>query len=138
MPSAMDGTVTDNALISIVDDDDAVRGATESLVRSLGFETRAFASAVAFLQSPSLLETRCLILDVQMPHMGGIELQERLAELGLDIPIIFITAFPDDAVRQRALQGGAIAFLLKPFEVHGQRFTDSLFEALKTNKKPTP
>jgi FixJ family two-component response regulator len=138
VPSAMDGTVTDNALISIVDDDDAVRGATESLVRSLGFETRAFASAVAFLQSPSLFETRCLILDVQMPHMGGIELQERLAELGLDIPIIFITAFPDDAVRQRALQGGAIAFLLKPFEVHGQRFTDSLFEALKTNKKPTP
>lgn len=136
--SVMDRTVTDITLISIVDDDDAVRGATESLVRSLGFETRVFASAVAFLQSPSLLETRCLILDVQMPNMGGIELQERLAELGLDIPIIFITAFPDDAVRQRALQGGAIAFLLKPFEVHGQRFTDSLFEALKTNKKPTP
>lgn len=129
--SAMDGTVTDITLISIVDDDDAVRGATESLVRSLGFETRVFASAVAFLQSPSLLETRCLILDVQMPNMGGIELQERLAELGLDIPIIFITAFPDDAVRQRALQGGAIAFLLKPFEVHGQRFIDCLLEALK-------
>jgi FixJ family two-component response regulator len=136
--SAMDGTVTDITLISIVDDDDAVRGATESLVRSLGFETRVFASAVAFLQSPSLLETRCLILDVQMPNMGGIELQERLAELGLDIPIIFITAFPDDAVRQRALQGGATAFLLKPFEVHGQRFIDSLLEALKANKKPTP
>jgi FixJ family two-component response regulator len=131
----MDGTVTDITLISIVDDDDAVRGATESLVRSLGFEARVFASAVAFLQSPSLLETRCLILDVQMPNMGGIELQERLAELRLDIPIIFITAFPDDAVRQRALQGGAIAFLLKPFEVCGQRFIDCLSEALKADKK---
>jgi FixJ family two-component response regulator len=130
--------VTDVPLISIVDDDDTVRGATESLVRSLGFESRTFASAEAFLQSSSLPETRCLILDVQMPNMSGIELQERLSELGFEIPIIFITAYPDDGVRQRALQAGAIAFLLKPFEVYGQRFSDCIFESLKEDKRSAP
>ena len=123
-------------LISIVDDDDTVRAATESLVRSLGFETRTFASAELFLQSSSLQATRCLILDVQMPNMSGIELQERLSELGFEIPIMFITAFPDEAVRQRAMEAGAVAFLLKPFEVYGQRFIDCLFETLKQDKRP--
>jgi FixJ family two-component response regulator len=128
--------ITDTALISIVDDDDTVRAATESLVRSLGFETRTFASAESFLQSSSPRETRCLILDVQMPNMGGIELQQRLSELGFEIPIIFITAYPDEAVRQRAMEAGAVAFLLKPFEVYGQRFIDCLFETLKQDKAP--
>jgi FixJ family two-component response regulator len=126
--------ITDIPLISIVDDDDTVRAATETLVRSLGFEARTFASAESFLQSSSPLETRCLILDVQMPNMGGIELQDRLSKLGFEIPIIFITAYPDEAVRQRALQAGAVAFLLKPFEVYGQRFVDCVFEALKEDK----
>ena len=130
--------ITDIPLISIVDDDDTVRAATESLVRSLGFETRAFASAESFLQSSSLSDTRCLILDVQMPNMSGIELQDRLSNLGFEIPIIFITAYPDDTVRQRALQGGAVAFLLKPFEVYGQRFVDIVLEALKKNQGPMP
>jgi len=129
---------TNIPLISIVDDDDTVRAATESLVRSLGFETRAFASAESFLQSSSLQATRCLILDVQMPNMSGIELQDHLSNLGFEIPIIFITAYPDDTVRQRALQAGAVAFLLKPFEIHGQRFVDSLLDALKKNKSSMP
>jgi FixJ family two-component response regulator len=129
---------TDIPLISIVDDDDTVRAATESLVRSLGFETRAFASAESFLRSSSPQETRCLILDVQMPNMSGIELQDRLSELGFKIPIIFITAYPDDAVRQRAMEAGAAAFLLKPFEVYGQRFIDCLFETLKQDRRSTP
>jgi FixJ family two-component response regulator len=129
---------TDIPLISIVDDDDKVRAATESLVRSLGFETRTFASAVSFLQSSSLQGTRCLILDVQMPNMSGIELQNRLSELGFEIPIIFMTAYPDEAVRQRAMEAGAVAFLLKPFEVYGQRFIDCLFETLKQDKRSAP
>ena len=129
---------TNIPLISIVDDDDTVRAATESLVRSLGFETRTFASAELFLQSSSLQATRCLILDVQMPNMSGIELQERLSERGFKIPIIFITAYPDEAVRQRAMEAGAVAFLLKPFEVYGQRFIDCLFETLKQDKRSAP
>lgn len=124
--------MTEIPLISIVDDDDTVRAAIESLVRSLGFKARTFASAELFLQSSSLSETRCLILDVQMPNMGGIELQDHLSKLGFEMPIIFITAYPDESVRQRALQAGAVGFLLKPFEVYGQRFVDCLHEALKT------
>ena len=118
-------------LISIVDDDDTVRAATEALVRSLGFKTRTFASAESFLQSSSLSETRCLILDVQMPNMGGLELQDHLSELDFKIPIIFMTAYPDESVRQRAFKAGAVGFLLKPFEVYGQGFVDCLHEALK-------
>jgi FixJ family two-component response regulator len=123
--------LTEIPLISIVDDDDTVRAATECLVRSLGFKTRTFASAASFLRSSSLSETRCLILDVQMPNMGGIELQDHLSKLDLKIPIIFMTAYPDESVRQRAVQAGAVGFLLKPFEVHGQRFVDCLHQALK-------
>jgi FixJ family two-component response regulator len=119
----------DIPLISIVDDDDTVRAATESLVRSLGFKTRIFASAETFLKSSSPRETRCLILDVQMPNMSGIELQERLSELGFKIPIIFVTAYPDEAVRQRAMEAGAVAFLPKPFD--GKRLSDCLFETLR-------
>jgi FixJ family two-component response regulator len=125
-------------LVSIVDDDLTVRTAIESLVKSLGFETNIFASAESFLQSSSLRLTRCLILDVQMPNMGGIELQDRLSELGIEIPTIFITAYPNEAVRERALQTGAVAFLLKPFEIHGQRFIDCLLKAVKEGMGPTP
>jgi FixJ family two-component response regulator len=119
-----------------VDDDDTVRAATEALVRSLGFKTRTFASAESFLKSPSLSETRCLILDVQMPNIGGLELQDHLSELDFKIPIIFMTAYPDESVRQRAFQAGAVGFLLKPFEVHGQRFVDCLHKALKLKRRP--
>jgi FixJ family two-component response regulator len=73
-----------------------------------------------------------------MPNMSGIELQDRLSKLGFKIPIIFVTAYPDDTVRQRALQAGAVAFLLKPFEVYGQRFVDSVLEAVKNNKGSVP
>jgi PleD family two-component response regulator len=75
-------------LISIVDDDDWIRGAIEALVRSLGLATRTFASAEAFLESSVVAETRCLVLDVQLPNMSGVELQHHLSHLGLDIPII--------------------------------------------------
>jgi FixJ family two-component response regulator len=130
--------LTEIPLISIVDDDNTARAATESLVRSLGFETRTFASGESFLQSSSLSETRCLILDVQMPNMTGIELQDHLLQLGFDIPIIFITAYPDETVRQRALQAGAVGFLAKPFDVYGQSFGERIHEALRRHKKPAP
>jgi FixJ family two-component response regulator len=129
---------TDIPLISIVDDDGTVRAATESLVRSLGFKTRTFESAESFLQSSSPQETQCLILDVQMPNMSGIELQDSLSELGFEIPIIFMTAYPNEEVRQRAMEAGAVAFLLKPLEVYGQRFRDCLLEALNRDKRSAP
>ena len=130
--------MTEIPLISIVDDDQAVCAATESLVRSLGFATRTFASAESFLHSSSLAETRCLILDVQLPSMSGVELQDQLSHLGFDIPIIFMTAYPDEAVRARVLGAGAVAFLCKPFEIQGQRFVDCLYAALKRHKGPAP
>jgi len=83
---------------------------------SLGFRACAFPSAEAFLQSAQLAETSCLISDVQMPGISGVQLQNRLADLGLSIPTIFITAYPDDAVRTRALSTGAVCFLHKPFD----------------------
>jgi FixJ family two-component response regulator len=113
-----DGQVrlNETPLISIVDDETVVRGAIESLVRSLGFLACTFPSAEAFLQSRLMEETACLISDVQLPGTNGVELQEHLADLGLDIPTIFITAYPDEEVRTRALNAGAIGFLHKPFD----------------------
>ena len=103
-------------VISIVDDDEAVRLALRSLVRSLGYVSNVFASAEEFLGSSQLNETSCLISDIQMPGMNGIELQNRLRILDYSTPVIFVTAFPDERNRARALEAGAIGFLEKPFE----------------------
>ena len=103
-------------VISIIDDDASVRVATNRLVRSLGYVTHAFASADEFLRSPQLNTTSCVIADVHMPGMDGVEMQSRLRAQGSRLPIIFITAFPDDSVRARALDGGAVCLLAKPFE----------------------
>ena len=102
-------------VISIVEDDAAVRIATENLVKSLGFDVYTFASAQEFLQSHREAETACLISDVQMPNMSGVELQADLANRGFRIPTIFMTAFPDESVRRRAMDAGAVGFLNKPF-----------------------
>ena len=128
--------LTESTLISIVDDDDLTRAAVESLVRSLGFPACTFASAEAFLQSSSVLETRCLILDVQMPKMSGVDLQDHLSRNGPDIPIIFITAYPDKAIKTRALNAGAVCFLQKPFDLLGPRFENCLYAALRRRKGP--
>jgi FixJ family two-component response regulator len=103
-------------VISIIDDDESVRAATNRLVRSLGFVALTFACADDFLRSPRLNDTSCVIADVQMPGMSGIELQSVLIASGKDIPIIFITAFPDERARTRAMEAGAVGFLSKPFE----------------------
>jgi FixJ family two-component response regulator len=104
-------------VITIIDDDVSVRVATNRLVRSLGYSTHAFASADEFLRSPQLNATSCVITDIHMPGMDGVELQSYLRAQGSRLPIIFITAFPDESVRARALDGGAVALLTKPFDV---------------------
>lgn len=103
-------------VISIIDDDASVRVATNSLVRSLGYTVNTFASAEEFLRSAHLNDTSCVIADVQMPAMSGVELQALLLTQGQRVPFIFITAFPEETIRARALKAGAIGFLTKPFD----------------------
>jgi FixJ family two-component response regulator len=85
-------------------------------VRSLGYVAHTFASADGFLQSPLVNDTACVIADVQMPGMSGIELQSHLIAQGRSVPMIFITAFPEESIRSRALKAGAVGFLSKPFD----------------------
>ena len=102
-------------LISIVDDDDSVRQALKSLIDSVGFRAGVFASGEEFLNSPDVTQTNCLITDVRMPGMSGLELQERLNAAHSGIPIVFISAHEDKEAQARGLRAGAIAFLQKPF-----------------------
>jgi FixJ family two-component response regulator len=100
-------------MISIVDDDESVRESTKALVRSLGYSARTFSSAEEFLDSnPD--DTNCLILDIQMKGLSGVELLERLIAQGRRTPVIFVTAFPDERVRDHVLDAGAVGFLRKP------------------------
>ncbi len=129
--------LTEVPLISIVDDDDLFRTAMEKLVKSLGLAARTFSSAESYLQSSWVNKTHCLIADIQMPNMSGLELQEHLSHLGFDIPIIFITAYPDGAVRTRAMNAGAVCFLHKPNDLQGRRLADCLQDALSSTKRPS-
>jgi FixJ family two-component response regulator len=119
--------------ISIVDDDASVRAATARLLRSMGFSAHVFASAKEFLSSAQLRETACLIADVEMPGMSGIELQGHLIAAGHTIPTIFITAFLDERLRERAMNAGAIGFLSKPFDQ--SRLLEYVEQALKNRHK---
>ena len=101
-------------LVSIVDDDPSVRSSTRRLLRCSGMRADAFASAEDFLQSAHVEETGCLLLDVSMPGMGGLELQRHLAETGRLIPIVFLSARASEGEERRALQAGAASFLRKP------------------------
>ena len=103
-------------LISIIDDDESMREAIKGLMRSLGYRVEAAASAQEFLSSRHIRRTSCLIADMQMPGMTGLELHRHLSASGKPIPTILITAYPDDAVRERALSAGVIGYLSKPFE----------------------
>ena len=102
-------------LVSVVDDDESIRRTTTLLIESFGFRAAAFESAENFLGSGDLQDTSCLIVDVHMLGMNGLELQSRLAATGCRIPIIFITGRDDKESRRRAMQAGAVAFLGKPF-----------------------
>jgi FixJ family two-component response regulator len=102
--------------ISIVDDDESVRNAISRFVRSHGYVAHTFASAAEFLSSPQIDTTSCVIADVQMPNMNGMELQDVLRDQGRQLPIIFITAFPEDAIQARVLRAGAVCYLTKPVD----------------------
>jgi FixJ family two-component response regulator len=100
--------------IAIIDDDDGVRASLGSLVRSLGYDVRFYPSAIDYLADGTMPAPDCIITDLQMPQMSGDELQARLVAAGQSIPMIFVTAFPNEAVRNRVMAAGAIAFLEKP------------------------
>src|ERR1700681_316004 len=114
--------------MSVVDDNDSVRESLRGLIRSVGFAVEDFPSAEKFLNSDRLNDTHCLILDVRMPGIGGLELQRRLVKSNRNIPIIFITAHGDEAARSQALKDGAADYLFKPFSE--QALLNAINEAL--------
>ena len=116
--------MSEATLISIVDDDALVCDGTAALVESLGYEAVTFTSAEHFLRSDVIVETTCLITDVQMPGLSGLELQEALQSLGHQTPVIVITGYPNEKHQTRALENGAVGYLSKPFD------DESLIECL--------
>src|SRR5258707_12019437 len=102
-------------LISIVDDDDSLRNSLDNLIRSVGFRAQGFSSAEAFLSSNQVHNTACLILDVRLPGMNGLDLQRQIVAANWRIPIIFITSHADGHAEARALEAGAVDYLYKPF-----------------------
>jgi FixJ family two-component response regulator len=103
-------------LIAIVDDDESVRSALQGLMKAVDLPARSFASAEEFLESGQRQATGCLIADIRMPGMSGLELQAKLNAHGCRIPIIFITAHGDEKMRMQALRAGAVEFVAKPFD----------------------
>ena len=120
--------------VAVVDDDEAVRAALSNLLASLDLGVATFASAEEFLASPACRESACLITDVQMPGMSGIDLQRHLASEGNCIPVILITAFPQDRLRQQAEAEGAFGFFAKPFD--GRLMIDCIERALAAKGAP--
>jgi FixJ family two-component response regulator len=107
--------MVDRSLVSVVDDDESVRESLPDLLREFGFAAQAFSSAEEFLASDCVGQTRCLILDIAMPGMSGLDLQQELSLRRQEIPIVFITAVADETVRPRVLERGAVECLFKPF-----------------------
>lgn len=126
MERQQEGRTGERALLCVVDDDESVRESLPDLLKEFGFDARAFLSAEEFLSSDSVNRTACLLLDIAMPNMTGLDLQRELLVRDQKIPIIFITARKDDAVRARAFDEGAVGFLLKPFN------DTELFAAIRT------
>ena len=120
------------SLISVVDDDASVRAATDNLLSSHGYLVQTFASAEEFLQVARLDDLSCIVADVQMPGISGLDLLTHMRTQGYTVPFIFITAFPDDSVRARALKAGAICLLAKPFA--GPVLIDSIKTALNRHR----
>lgn len=126
----------DQAVVAVIDDDESVRCAVASLLRSCGMAVATYASAEQFLRSPHQSEAGCLIVDLQMPGMGGLALQDTLNAQGRRLPIIFITAHPDPLVRDRALAAGAVGFMGKPFAA--QALIRCTEHALQLGRQPRP
>ena len=127
-------TLSNSLIISIVDDDESIRIAAEDLITSLGFAALTFASTEAFLQSGDAARTSCLITDIQLPGMSGLDLQDRLRAEGHRIPTIVITAYPEPTLKRRAEAAGAAAFLVKPFD--GRELIAHIEEALSRDRGP--
>jgi FixJ family two-component response regulator len=126
--------MTKRTLISVVEDDQAFRESMRKLMSSFGYTVEAFASASDFLASPLLPATGCLVTDVQMPGMSGIELHRQLIDTGYAIPTILVTAYPDEMSRNRALKDGVIGYLSKP--VDDDHLERCLRLALESGKPP--
>jgi FixJ family two-component response regulator len=120
------------SLVSVVEDDQFFRESMRRLMRSMGYRVEAFASAADFLASPRLGETACLIADVNMPVMNGVELHRHLIDSGHAIPTILVTAYPNDLDRIRALTDGAVCYLRKP--INEQHLIRCLHAALKSGE----
>ena len=118
--------------VFIVDDDRGVRQAIQDLVESVGLRAEAFATAQEFLNRKRSADPSCLVLDVRLPQMSGLDFQRKLADLGLPIPIIFITAHGDIAMSVKALKSGAVEFLTKPFR--DQDLLDAIQQALQRDR----
>ena len=127
-----EAAMSERTLISIVDDDDFFRESMRKLVMLLGYTVESFPSAADFLASPFTAETACLVADVHMPGMTGVELYGRLTKLGYAIPTILVTAYPDEAVRDRALKDGVACYLSKP--VDDRELERCIYSALKRVK----
>jgi FixJ family two-component response regulator len=117
-------------MVAIVDDDDLMRGALQGLLKSVGLPTQAFASAEEFLKSGQQHEVGCLVADIRMPGMSGLELQAKLNADHCRIPTIFITAHGDEKMRMQALRAGAVEFMAKPFD--DEALLDSVRAALES------
>ena len=126
MNSCQEEVAGEHPIVALVDDDESVRESLPDLLREFGFAAHCFSSAEEFLTSNSLVQTRCLILDIAMPGMTGLDLQRELKLRRYSIPIIFISAHKDEVVRRRAFQQGAVEFLFKPFS------DTALLQALNT------
>lgn len=122
-----------DAMVFVVDDDAAMRRSLENLIRSVGLRVEAFASAQDFLGSTRRDVPGCLVLDVRLPGLSGLDLQKRMAEADLEIPIIFITGYGDIPMTVRAMKAGAVEFLTKPF--HDQDLLDAIHQALERARR---
>lgn len=123
-----------HTLISVVEDDQPFRESMRKLMMSLGYAVEAFPSAAEFLASPLLASTACLVSDVQMPGMTGVELHRHLVDAGHAIPTILVTAYPDEVVRRRALKDGVVCYLRKPVDDdHLERCLRSALESDEDN-----
>jgi FixJ family two-component response regulator len=128
----VEAAMAKNALISVVEDDEPFRESMRKLMTALGYTVEAFPSAANFLASPRLAETACLVADVQMPGMTGIELHRHLVDAGYAIPTILVTAYPNEAARTRALKTGVVCYLQKP--VDDDQLERCLRSALQSRK----
>jgi len=122
-----------DAVIAIVDDDPSVREGLESLIRSAGWRVQTFSSAQEFLARPHTEAPNCLVLDLQLPGLSGLDLQKRIADVGLEIPIVFLTGHGNIPASVRAMKAGAVEFLTKPFD--DEELLHAIQEAIERDRR---